>query len=258
MILDGEVIAVKDGMPRPFQFVLRRFRRKYEVASYIEEIELVPHVFDILYLDGRMLIDLPFAERRKNLETALRAYIAPQLQGDDVGALEGFYQKALDEGHEGIMIKDLSSRYSPGVRGKNWVKIKPEVDTLDLAVIGAEWGEGRRAHFFGSYLLACLDQGLLLPVGKVATGISDEALAELHDLFKEMVISEAGKEVTFEPSIVFEVGYSELQKSPNYESGFALRFPRFVRVRADKGIDEIDTLEGIKKRFNQKPSSGEP
>ncbi|MDD1671553.1 MAG: ATP-dependent DNA ligase [Methanomicrobiales archaeon] len=258
VILDGEVIAVKDGMPRPFQFVLRRFRRKYEVASYIEEIELVPHVFDILYLDGRMLIDLPFAERRKNLETALRAYIAPQLQGDDVGALEGFYQKALDEGHEGIMIKDLSSRYSPGVRGKNWVKIKPEVDTLDLAVIGAEWGEGRRAHFFGSYLLACLDQGLLLPVGKVATGISDEALAELHDLFKEMVISEAGKEVTFEPSIVFEVGYSELQKSPNYESGFALRFPRFVRVRADKGIDEIDTLEGIKKRFNQKPSSGEP
>jgi DNA ligase-1 len=150
------------------------------------------------------------------------------------------------------MVKDLSSRYTPGIRGKSWVKIKPEVDTLDLAVVGAEWGEGRRAHFFGSFLLACQDRGKLLPVGKVATGISDETLALLHDMLKDLVISQAGKEVSLEPAVVFEVGYSEIQKSPNYESGYALRFPRFVRVRADKSIEEIETLESLSQRYEKK------
>jgi DNA ligase-1 len=150
-------------------------------------------------------------------------------------------------------VKDLESRYTPGVRGKSWVKIKPEVDTLDLAVVGAEWGEGRRAHFFGSFLLACQEKGKLLPVGKVATGINDETLAMLYDLFKDLVISHSGKEVSFEPSVVFEVGYSEIQQSPNYESGYALRFPRFVRVRDDKRVDEIDTLESIRQRYEKSP-----
>jgi DNA ligase-1 len=251
VILDGEVIAVKDGKPRPFQFVLRRFRRKYEVASYAEEIELVPHVFDILYHDGQSLIDLPFRERRAHLEKAITSFIAPQLRSDQVEALDNFYHQALNAGHEGIMVKDLVSRYTPGVRGKSWVKIKPEVDTLDLVVIGAEWGEGRRAHFFGSFLLACQERGKLLAVGKVATGITDEKLAMLYDLLKDMIISQSGKEVTFEPAIVFEVGYSEIQLSPNYESGYALRFPRFVRVRDDKRIDEIDTLDSIRERYEK-------
>jgi DNA ligase-1 len=254
VILDGEVIAVKDGKPRPFQFVLRRFRRKHEVASYTEEIELIPHVFDILYHDGESLIDRPFYERRTRLETAISGFVAPQLRSGEIEALEGFYHQALDAGHEGIMIKDPESRYTPGVRGKAWVKIKPEVDTLDLVVMGGEWGEGRRAHFFGSFLLACQDKGKFLPVGKVATGINDETLALLYDLFKDLVISQSGKGVSFEPVIVFEVGYSEIQQSPNYESGFALRFPRFVRVRDDKRVDEIDTLEGIRERYERKSS----
>ena len=255
VILDGEVIAVKDGKPRPFQFVLRRFRRKYEVDTYIGEVELIPHVFDILYYDGETLIDVPLSERRGYLEKALSSYIAPQKRSDNVNELEEFYHQALDAGHEGIMVKDPSSLYTPGVRGKNWIKVKPEVDTLDLAVVGAEWGEGRRAHLFGSFLLACQDRGKLLQIGKVATGISDETLAVLYDIFKDLVVSQAGKEVSFEPSVVFEVGYSEIQKSPNYESGFALRFPRFVRIRDDKSIDEIETLEAITARFQERPSS---
>jgi ATP-dependent DNA ligase len=252
VILDGEVIAVKDGKPRPFQFVLRRFRRKHEVASFTEEIELVPIVFDILYHDGVSLIDSSLQERRAHLETAITGFIAPQIRSGAVEVLETFYHQALDAGHEGIMIKDPGSRYTPGVRGKAWVKIKPEVDTLDLVVIGGEWGEGRRAHFFGSFLLACQEKGKLLPVGKVATGITDETLAMLYDLFKDLVISQSGKEVSFEPVVVFEVGYSEIQQSPNYESGYALRFPRFVRVRDDKRVDEIDTLESIKVRYEQR------
>jgi DNA ligase-1 len=255
VILDGEAVAMKDGRPMPFQFVLRRFRRKYDVEEHAGKIELVPYIFDILVLDGETLIDLPFRERRKRLEGALGAHVAPQLASDDPAAIETFYHAALDAGHEGIMVKDLNSRYQPGVRGKHWVKVKPEVDTLDLAVIGGEWGEGRRAHLFGSFLLACQDRGRLLPVGKVATGLSDEMLATIHEAMKDLVIAEKGKEVSFEPRVVFEVGYSEIQTSPNYESGFALRFPRFVRLRDDKGVDEVETLESLRSRFqHQSPS----
>jgi DNA ligase-1 len=147
------------------------------------------------------------------------------------------------------MLKVPGSPYTPGVRGKNWIKIKPEVDTLDLAVIGADWGEGKRAHLFGSFLLACQDQGNLLPLSKVATGFSDEQLQEIYALLSDRVISQSGKEVRFEPGMVIEVGYSEIQRSPNYETGFALRFPRFIRIRDDKSIDEIETLESIRDRY---------
>jgi DNA ligase-1 len=250
VILDGEVIAVRDGRPLPFQTVLRRFRRKYDVASMREEIRMIPHVFDILYLDGETVIDLPLSERRTRLESALNAHIAPQVVSDNPDEVEKFYQEALDAGHEGIMLKVVASPYTPGVRGKNWIKIKPSVDTLDLAVIGADWGEGKRAHYFGSFLLACRDeQGELVPLSKVATGFSDEQLAEVYDILKDQVIASQGKEVTFEPFLVFEIGYSELQKSPNYESGFALRFPRFIRIRDDKSVDEIETLESIRERY---------
>jgi DNA ligase-1 len=255
VILDGEAVAIKDGKPMPFQFVLRRFRRKYDVLAQAEKIELVPYIFDILVLDGETLIDLPFHERRRRLEDALTGHVAPQKVSDDPRAVEEFYNAALDAGHEGIMVKDLDSLYQPGVRGKHWIKVKPEVDTLDLAVIGGEWGEGRRAHLFGSFLLACQDRGRLLAVGKVATGISDEMLATIYETMKDLVISQSGKEVTFEPQLVFEVGYSEIQASPNYASGFALRFPRFNRIRDDKGVDEIETLDSIRSRFQRQSQS---
>jgi DNA ligase-1 len=259
VILDGEVIAVKNGRPLPFQTVLRRFRRKYEIAAMQEEIELIPNVFDILYADGETLIDLPLSVRRKRLEEVLTDHIAPQTVSGDKDEIERLYQAALAAGHEGVMLKVLASPYSPGIRGKNWMKIKPEVDTLDLAVIGAEWGEGRRAHLFGSFLLACQDQGELVPLSKVATGFSDDQLAEVYGILKDHVISQSGKEVRFEPMLVFEIGYSEIQTSPNYRGGFALRFPRFIRIRDDKGIDEIETLESIRDRYmaQNRRTSGE-
>jgi DNA ligase-1 len=259
VILDGEVIAVKNGRPLPFQTVLRRFRRKYEIAAMQEEIELIPNVFDILYADGETLIDLPLSVRRKRLEEVLTDHIAPQTVSGDKDEIERLYQAALAAGHEGVMLKVLASPYSPGIRGKNWMKIKPEVDTLDLAVIGAEWGEGRRAHLFGSFLLACQDQGELVPLSKVATGFSDDQLAEVYGILKDHVFSQSGKEVRFDPMLVFEIGYSEIQTSPNYRGGFALRFPRFIRIRDDKGIDEIETLESIRERYmaQNRRTSGE-
>jgi len=255
VILDGEVIAMKDGRPMPFQSVLRRFRRRHDIAEAQGAIEMVPNVFDILYLDGETLIDLPLSERRKRLEGAVTLFLAPQVVSSDLPEIERTYKSALEAGHEGIMIKVPGSPYSPGQRGKNWIKIKPEVDTLDLAVIGGEWGEGKRAHVFGSFLVACQDRGRLIPLSRVATGLSDEQLAEVYDLLKDKVIKKAGKEVTFEPGLVFEVGYSELQVSPTYEAGFALRFPRFIRIRDDKDVSDIETLDSIRERYQRQSKS---
>jgi DNA ligase-1 len=257
VILDGEVIAMKDSKPMPFQSVLRRFRRRHDIAEAQDAIDMVPNVFDILYLDGETLINLPLSERRKRLEGAVTLYLAPQVVSSDVPEIERTYKAALDAGHEGIMIKVPDSPYSPGQRGKNWIKIKPEVDTLDLAVIGGEWGEGKRAHVFGSFLVACQDGGKLIPLSRVATGLSDDQLAEVYELLKVKVIKKSGKEVTFEPGLVFEVGYSELQVSPTYEAGFALRFPRFIRIRDDKGVSDIETLDSIRERYQRQSKSAQ-
>jgi len=257
VILDGEVIAIKDSKPMPFQSVLRRFRRRHDIAEAQEEILMVPNVFDILYLDGKTLIDLPFLERRKILVDVVTQYVAPQVVSADPTVIEDTYNRALAAGHEGIMLKVADSPYTPGQRGKNWIKIKPMVDTLDLAVIGAEWGEGKRAHVFGSFLLACQNQGKLIPLSRVATGFSDEQLAEVYDLLKDTVISGSGKEVQFEPGLVFEVGYAELQVSPTYGAGFALRFPRFIRLRDDKDTTEIETLDAIKDRYQRQSKSAQ-
>jgi len=251
------VIAIKGGKPMPFQSVLRRFRRRHDVVEAQEAIELIPNVFDILYLDGETLIDLPFTERRKRLESVVRQYVAPQVVNGDPSVIEKTYNDALGAGHEGIMLKVLTSPYTPGQRGKNWIKIKPEVDTLDLAVIGAEWGEGKRAHVFGSFLVACQDNGKLVPLSRVATGFSDDQLAEVYDLLKDRVTSTSGKEVRFEPELVFEVGYAEIQVSPTYEGGFALRFPRFMRIRDDKDIPEIETLDSIRDRYQRQANTAQ-
>jgi DNA ligase-1 len=257
VILDGEVIAIKDNKPMPFQSVLRRFRRRHDIEEAQEAIEMVPNVFDILYFDGETLIDLPFSKRREHLERVVTDHVAPQVVSSDQKVIDQTYQDALAAGHEGIMLKVRDSPYTPGQRGKYWIKIKPAVDTLDLAVIGAEWGEGKRAHLFGSFLLACQDQGNLVPLSRVATGFSDDQLAEVYDLVKNKVISTVGKEVRFEPELVFEVGYSEIQVSPTYEGGFALRFPRFSRIRDDKGIMDIETLDGIRERYQRQSKSAQ-
>ncbi len=250
VILDGEVIAVKDGRPMPFQHVLRRFRRKHEITKVMGEISLIVYFFDILY-DGEEIIDLPLEERRKRLEKVVKENeiirIAKQVVTNKKEEIEMVFREALEAGHEGAMLKNPKSPYVPGKRGKHWLKLKEVMETLDLVVIGGEWGEGRRSHLISSFELACLDPvtGKLLPVGKVGTGFTDEDLEDLTRMFKPLIVYEDGKNVKFQPKIVFEVAYQEIQKSPKYESGYALRFPRFVRVRDDKSPEEADTIERI-------------
>jgi DNA ligase-1 len=248
-ILDGEAVALsEDGRPRAFQEILKRFRRKYNVEKLAAEIPLSLYLFDLLYLDGQSVIELPLLERRELLvKISDPSLLAQQELSDKAEKAEEIYKKALDAGHEGIMLKNPSSVYAPGKRGKNWLKVKPIMETLDLAVIGAKWGEGRRATFLGSYRLACNDPetGKLLDVGWVATGLTDESLAELTEMFKGLIIVQKGMEVELKPAVIFEVAYEEIQRSPNYSSGYALRFPRLVAVRDDKSLEEADTLERV-------------
>ncbi|VVB56467.1 DNA ligase [uncultured archaeon] len=253
VILDGEAVAIgKDNRPMAFQEILRRFRRKYDVSTTAIEIPLYLNLFDILYLNGDSLIDIPLIKRREKLEEVCdKSVVAKQIITDDPAVVESIYNEALAAGHEGVMLKNPGSSYSPGKRGKNWLKLKPIMETLDLVVIGGEWGEGRRTKFIGSYLLACRDPDTekFLPIGRVATGITDEQLEDLTKLFKNLIVSENGIHVDIEPKIVFEVAFEEIQKSPNYGSGYALRFPRLVNVRTDKSIEDADSIERIEQLY---------
>ena len=252
-ILDGEVVAVDDdGGPLPFQEVLRRFRRKHDVEQMRETVELELHAFDCL-LDGREetdgadLLDAPFRERHDRLTELLPDAASEVLYSDDADEIEAFEGDALEAGHEGIMHKRPDSAYTPGDRGQDWLKRKPDVETLDCVVVGAEWGEGRRANEFGTFLLAVGSEDGYETVGKVATGITDEKLAELTDLLEPHVVSEDGQTVEFRPEVVFEVGYEEIQASPTYGAGYALRFPRFVGVREDKSPEDADSVERVER-----------
>jgi len=248
-ILDGEVVAIgKDGRPMAFQEILKRFRRKYNVQKLALQIPLHLFLFDLIYLDGKSVVDLPLTERRMLLEKiADQTILADQIMSDSPELAEKIYKQALDAGHEGLILKNPTSLYAPGKRGKNWLKIKPVMETLDLVVIGAKWGEGRRASFLGSYRLGCLDQatGKLLDIGWVATGLTDEALEDLTEMFRELILVQKGMEVELKPAVIFEVAYEEIQKSQSYSSGYALRFPRLVAVRDDKSLEEADTLERV-------------
>ncbi|MDI6888520.1 MAG: ATP-dependent DNA ligase [Methanocellales archaeon] len=258
VILEGEAIAIgEDGRPRPFQDILKRFRRKYDIGQMVKEIPLHLTLFDALYVNGKSLIHKPLSERRRVLEKSLKKKedpkinVTPQTVTNDVKVVEGIYKEALSAGHEGVMLKNPKSAYTPGKRGKNWLKVKPMAETLDLVVTGGMWGEGRRANFIGSYLLACRDPatGDLLSIGRVGTGMTDEQLAELTGLFKDLIVSEKGKDIELKPEIVFEVGYEEIQKSPNYDSGFALRFPRLISIREDKSVEDADSIERVQELY---------
>jgi len=247
-ILDGEVVAVDDeGDPLAFQEVLRRFRRKYDVAEAREAVSLEPYFFDCLHVAGTDLLDRPLAERIGELESILATAVSPFDLADDLDKIAALEAEAIAAGHEGIMLKNPDAAYTPGRRGKNWLKIKPDVETFDLVVTGAQWGEGRRANFLGTFELSVSTDDGYATIGNVATGVTDEELADLTERLEPHIVAEDGQSVTIEPTVIFEVGYEEIQRSPTYESGFALRFPRFVGVRDDLSPSQADSLDRIER-----------
>jgi DNA ligase-1 len=250
VIIDGEVVAVGgDGQPLPFQEVLRRFRRKHDIAAAREDVTVELRAFDCLHADGDDFLDAPLERRHERLLELLGEATAELSVLDGTEEIAELEAQALEAGHEGIMLKNPDSTYTPGSRGQNWLKRKPDVETLDLVVTGAEWGEGRRANRFGTFLVSVRTEDGYDPIGKVATGITDTELETLQERLEPHVRSEAGTQLDIEPAVVFEVGYEEIQRSPTYASGYALRFPRFVGVREDKSPENADSIDRVERLY---------
>lgn len=275
-IVDGELVAInKDtGNPMPFQEVLRR-RRKYDIEKVAEEIPVHINFFDVLLSNGETVLRKPYTERREELEKIVnpgeRVKIVDRRILGDPEEIESFRKEAVSRGQEGLLAKDLESTYRAGRREFAWLKLKAEVETLDLAVVGAFAGKGGRAGTFGSYLLAARDAETetLKTVSKVGSGFTDEDLENLTDRFEELRVGEKPTQVEaeiepdywFRPQEVFEINYEEIQESPSeaHTSGYGLRFPRYVKIREDLDASSADTLDDVKNLFEkqEKRKSGE-
>ncbi|MEM0057859.1 MAG: ATP-dependent DNA ligase [Candidatus Bathyarchaeia archaeon] len=252
-ILEGEVIAVDgEGHPLPFQHLMRRFKRVHGVEDLASAIPVKLYLFDILYLNGQSLISLPYVERRRILaENAGEIPLTKQIITDNVGEAERFLAEAINAGHEGLIAKKLDSEYTPGIRGKRWLKVKPTLPPLDLVIVAAEYGYGRRSGWLSDYYLAARDveTGEFLTVGKTFKGLTDAEIIEMTKRLKELAVKEEHRRVYVIPKIVVEVAYNEIQKSPKYRCGMALRFARITRIREDKTPEEADTIQRVREIY---------
>jgi len=253
-LVEGEVVATgAKGRPIPFQDLMRRFRRVHEIEDMADKIPLKLYLFDALQVEGKTLIDQPYSDRWKKLSHLVsKERLAPRIITSDVGEVESFMQSALKEGHEGLMAKSLSSNYSIGARGKKWFKIKP-ADKLDVVIIAADWGSGRRVGWLSNYHLAVRneDTGEFLVVGKTFKGLTDVEFETITKQLQELKTRDGRYTVHVKPAIVAEVAYNEIQKSPRYKSGFALRFARISRFRDDKKPENADTLQRLQQLYDK-------
>jgi DNA ligase-1 len=258
LILDGEAIAFRpDGMPQPFQVTMRRFGRKLEVAAMRKTLPLSGYFFDCLYVDGHPLIDRPQDERFAALAAALpRSVVIPRLVTGDPHAAHAFVEEALARGHEGVMAKALDAPYEAGARGAGWLKIK-RAHTLDLVVLAAEWGSGRRRGWLSNLHLAARDPatGEFVMLGKTFKGMTDAMLTWQTQRLQELAISSDDYVVQVRPELVAEIAFNDIQASPHYPGGMALRFARVKRYRPDKRADEADTIETVRALFQRQTGS---
>jgi DNA ligase 1 len=250
LVVEGETLAV-DGeqRPLPFQELMRRFRRIHDVEALRKEIPLKLFLFDLLYLDGENLMPRPYRERWDRLERLVPApLLVPRLVSSDRAQLETFLQQALGAGHEGLMAKNLESPYQSGKRGKLWFKIKP-AETLDVVILAAEWGHGRRTGTLSNYWLGVRDGDQWQMIGKTFKGLTDQQRLDLMQRLLQVKTSEDSWVVHVRPELVVEVAYNEIQASPRYSSGYALRFARVVRIREDKSAMDADTYDRLKSLY---------
>ena len=249
IVLDGEVLAFRPGgLPYPFQMTMRRFGRKLDVHQMRNSLPLTPFFFDCLHLDGEDLIDRTSAERVAAMQDVLPpSLVTPRLVTRDQTIAETFLQNALSHGHEGVMAKALDAAYEAGRRGRTWLKIK-RAHTLDLLVLAAEWGNGRRQGWLSNLHLGARDpvNGGFVMLGKTFKGMTDEMLKWQTDTFKELQIASDGYTVYIRPEIVVEIAFNDIQASPQYPGGLALRFARVKRYRPDKTPEQADTIETVR------------
>ncbi len=265
IVLDGEIVALKDGRMLAFNILQRRLGRKdndnssnnsNSIISNLRDdiIEVKYFAFDILYYNGKSLLKKPLIERKELLSTALKISnhdkasidVAWYTLASDEHTILNMLKDSVDKGYEGLMIKDSLSYYRAGKRGRYWLKLKGIKDTIDAVIVAAEYGHGKRAGLLSDYTFAVRYSNSLKVIGKAYTGLSDEEIKVLTLKLKSLTLKDEGFRVIVKPSIVIEVEFDNVVKSSRYDSGYALRFPRIKAVRYDKGIEDIDTLEKVK------------
>ena len=286
VILDGEIVAWRDnqegGHAMPFGEIQKRLGRKQVSPKLISEVPVAYVVFDVIYAGGELTLDKPLSERVEILdrvfagarrmaprpvinsqgnlmfepeiaEEAASGWVlrAPSLRANSVEQLEGYFDAAMARGNEGLMIKDLTSAYMPGRRGRWWLKLKRELATLDVVITAAEFGHGKRIHVLSDYTFAVRKGEELVNIGKAYSGLTDKEIAELTEWLLAHTTSDHGHLREVEPKIVLEVAFNAIMRSDRHDSGYALRFPRIVRVREDKLPKDIDTVEAVEEIYKR-------
>jgi DNA ligase 1 len=286
VILDGEIVAWRNneegGHAMPFGEIQKRLGRKQVSPKLIAEVPVAYVVFDVIYGEGELTLDKPLTERGQILDRvfagdnriAPRPMIssqgsllfepeiqqdaasgwvirAPAMRADSVEALERFFEAAMARGNEGLMLKDVASPYLPGRRGRWWLKLKRELATLDVVVTAAEFGHGKRIHVLSDYTFAVRKGEELLNIGKAYSGLTDTEIAELTEWFLAHTTADHGHLREVEPKIVLEVAFNAIMRSDRHDSGYALRFPRIVRLREDKLPKDIDTVEAVEEIYKR-------
>jgi DNA ligase 1 len=260
LILDGEIVAWRDARPLPFTELQKRLGRRRVDMWMQHDIPVQFVAFDLLYQDGELLLDEPLTKRKTRLD-AIVAGDSPALRPGgrtkcgSAEAVQRAFRDALAAGHEGIVAKVADSPYTPGRRGGFWFKLKEPFATLDVVVTAVEYGHGKRHGVLSDYTFAVRDGEKLLNIGKAYSGLTDAEIREYTEYFLQHTVEDHGHRRTVEPTIVLEVAFNNIQKSSRHDSGYALRFPRIVRIRPDKSIREIDSVENVAKLFarQQKP-----
>ena len=254
LILDGEILAWRDNRPLPFTELQKRLGRKRLDMFLQHDIPVRYVAFDLLYQDGELLLSAPLTKRKASLDavcanarTALHA--AGRTECKTAAEAQLAFRNSLAAGHEGIVAKAATSPYLPGRRGGFWFKLKQPFATLDVVVTAVEYGHGKRHEVLSDYTFAVRDGERLLNIGKAYSGLTDADIREYTDFFLQHTIEDHGHRRTVTPTIVLEVAFNNIQKSRRHESGYALRFPRIIRIREDKAASEIDTLETVAKLF---------
>jgi DNA ligase-1 len=249
LILDGEVLSLlPDGRPQPFQITMRRFGRKLDVERMRAELPMTPFWFDLLYLNGGSLLDEPQVRRFRALAELAPQSLIPHIITSDAAGADEFFEQSLSAGHEGVMAKATAATYAAGARGQSWLKIK-RPRTLDLVILAAEWGNGRRQGWLSNLHLGARDteKGGFAMLGKTFKGLTDEMLAWQTQELLKLEIARDSYTVHVEPKLVAEIAFNEIQVSSRYPSGLALRFARVKRYRPDKTAAESDTFQTVQK-----------
>jgi len=252
VLLDGELLAFKGGIVRPFFELQHRLGRKVVSAQLLTEVPVIFVAFDLLYLDGRNLLEEPLRERRRLLEELslpspfMLAYL---IQANNPEELDRIFDAARARNNEGLMVKDPSSKYTPGRRGLGWLKLKKALATLDVVVTGVEIGHGKRKNVLSDYTFAVYDEQAdrLVNIGKAYSGLTDVEIAQMTDYFKSITLKDYGRFRLVQPEVVLEVAFDAIMESGRHNSGYALRFPRIKQIRRDKTIRDIDTLANVAK-----------